>query len=231
MLYIKKYYRKILFAIIPIVILLLTYFHITKNNINNHIETENLLISENNVIENIDTSIKVNIKGAVVNPGVYSFSNDDRVIDAVEKSGGLLESADISLINLSKHLFDEMVIIIYTKDEVKEMKENNVIIQYVEKECNCPSLSNDACITNDKVNTDDLTNDIENSNSIKNTKVSINTASIEELQTLPGIGSSKAKSIVEYREKNGLFSKIEDIMNVSGIGESVFANIKENITI
>lgn len=232
-LYIKKYYRKIIIIIIPLIIMLLILFYILiiNNNHNINFEKEESLLSENNIIENSDNSIKVNIKGAVVNPGVYSLSAEDRVIDVIEKSGGLLENADTSVINLSKRLFDEMVIIIYTADEIREMKENNVIIQYVEKECDCPSLNNDACITNDKVNVDDSINNIESDNSIKNNRISINTASIEQLQTLSGIGLSKATAIVEYREENGLFSKIEDIVNVSGIGESVFEKIKDNITL
>ena len=60
--------------------------------------------------------------------------------------------------------------------------------------------------------------------------ISINTANQEELMTLPGIGEAKAISIIRYREENGAYQKIEDIMNVSGIGESLFAKIKENIT-
>ena len=187
----------------------------------------NIVINENytsdnetELIDNVDNhEKKLNIKGAVVNPGVYSFNEGERVIDAINKSGGLLENADTSVINLSKNLFDEMVIVVYTVDEVNEMKGKNILIQYVEKECNCPTLSNDACLSNDSVKESD------------SSKISINNASVEELTKLSGIGESKAKSIVEYRNEHGLFSSIDEILNVSGIGEALFEKIKDNITI
>ena len=62
-------------------------------------------------------------------------------------------------------------------------------------------------------------------------KVNINTANLEQLQTLSGVGASKAQAILEYREKNGNFTKIEDIMKVSGIGNSVYEKIKDSITV
>ena len=70
-----------------------------------------------------------------------------------------------------------------------------------------------------------------NNSSTSTEKININTATLEELQTLSGIGESKAKAIIEYREENGNFSKPEDILNVSGIGESVYEKIKDNITV
>lgn len=225
LLYIKKYYRIALTIIIPLLILLIVYLTANKHTDSVNEDLDDLLVEE--VDNNSNNELMVNIKGAVVNPGVYSFSNGERVIDAIEKSGGLLENADTSVINLSKNLFDEMVIVIYTYDEVQAMKGQNVLIQYVEKECNCPKLENDACLNdNDKSSGNSIGN--QNSNQ---TKISINTASVGELQTLSGIGSSKAQAIVDYRNQNGPFSKIEDIMNVSGIGEAVFAKIKDYITI
>ena len=68
------------------------------------------------------------------------------------------------------------------------------------------------------------------SNDETNKKININEASTNELETLSGIGRSKAEAIVEYRKKNK-FKTIEDIMNVDGIGENLFANIKESITV
>lgn len=226
MLYIKKYYRIALTIIIPFLILLLiVHLLFNKNNDSVNEDLDELLAEE--VDNNSNNGLMVNIKGAVVNPGVYSFTNGERVIDAIEKSGGLLENADTSVINLSKNLFDEMVIVIYTYDEVQAMKGQNILIQYVERECNCPKLENDACLNdNDKSSGDSIGN--QNSNQ---TKISINIASIDELQTLSGIGASKAKAIVDYRNTNGPFSRIEDVMNVSGIGEAVFAKIKDYITI
>lgn len=219
MLYLKKYYRKIIIILIPFLILMVFIQMYKKENnivINENYTSDN----ETKLIDNVDNhEKKLNIKGAVVNPGVYSFNEGERVIDAINKSGGLLENADTSVINLSKNLFDEMVIVVYTVDEVNAMKGKNILIQYVEKECNCPTLSNDACLSNDSVKESD------------SSKISINNASVEELTKLSGIGESKAKSIVEYRNEHGLFSSIDEILNVSGIGEALFEKIKDNITI
>jgi competence protein ComEA len=85
----------------------------------------------------------------------------------------------------------------------------------------CEEIKNDACYneeTDENLNTSDG-------------KININTSSLEELMTLSGIGESKAKAIIEYREKNGSFKNIEDIVNVSGISETIYAKIKNNITI
>ncbi len=224
MLYIKKYYRKAIAILAPLIIIILI---INLNNKTPPDDTiDDLLINNSEIEESTSNDIKVNIKGAVVNPGVYSFSSGDRVIDAIEKSGGLLENADTSVINLSKNLFDEMVIVIYTSDEVQAMKGENILIQYVERECNCPILENDACLKDNDSNANNP-----NKQTSNQTKISINTASIEQLQTLSGIGEAKARAIVEYRNKNGSFSKIEDIMNISGIGEKIFDKIKNNITV
>lgn len=196
-------------------------------------KVEEVSILDTNIEEKMPEieKIKVNIKGAIANSGVYELDNNSRVIDAINISGGLTKNADTSILNLSKKLKDEDVIIIYTKEEVKKIKEGNVVIQYIEKECNCPNIENDACIDpdsliSDNVNEEGKTKQETNNNS----KLSINTATLEELQTLDGIGKSKAEAIIEYRTKNGLFKTIEDIKNVSGIGDAAFEKIKDRIT-
>ena len=166
-----------------------------------------------------DSILQVDIKGAINNPGIYSLKEGKRVIDVIESAGGLAANADTSVINLSKKISDEMVIIIYTKEEVesfKEVKEQESIVQEKchQKEEN--ALVNDACITE---------------NEKSNTKVSINNATLEELMTINGIGETKAKGIIAYREQNGPFQAIEDLTKVPGIGESTFAKIKEDITL
>lgn len=112
-----------------------------------------------------------------------------------------------------------MVIIVYSKDEVKDFKKTKEIEKQVEEKCiqkDDNALKNDACIT---------------TNPTTPTKVSLNNATVEELMTLSGIGEAKAKEIIEYRNTNGPFKTIEDLKNIPGIGESIFAKIKENITI
>lgn len=176
----------------------------------------------------IINNLTFDIKGAVKKPGVYMIDDGGRVIDAIKLAGGLLENADNSVINLSKKITDEMVIIIYTKDEIKEMLDGDTSIKVIEKECVCPELKNDACIEKDKITNNPVD---ENTDTKINYPISINNATIEELMTLPGIGESKAKAIIQYREENGEFKKIEDIQNISGIGEKLFEQIKEYITI
>lgn len=184
----------------------------------------------------------VEIKGAVNNPGVYKMDESARVINVIEAAGGTSENANIDVINLSKKINDEMVIIIYTNDEIEALRKNseeNSKYEIVEKECVCPDSVNSACIEPsdsglDNKNGNDLknTNDqkIENEGD-KKEKISINVASLEELMTINGIGESKAKAIIEYRDLNGAYQSIDDVKNVSGIGDALFEKIKEFITV
>ena len=182
------------------------------------------IIKENNIQNKKEDSsdfIKVDIKGKVKNPGVYEVDSNYRVIDAIKKAGGVTNDADTSVVNLSKKVYDEMVIIIYSKAEVKNISEIKKQEEIKEKAClSNEKLVNGACIS------------IEPSegSAEADKKVSINTDSIDELMMLPGIGESKAKEIITYRKTHGNFSSIEDIMNVEGIGESIFEKIKDNIT-
>lgn len=187
------------------------------------IKKEELKEDVNVIEENVAETILVDIKGAVLNPGVYQLKLGCSVQDAINMAGGLLEDANTSVINLSKRLTDEMVIIIYTNQEIELWNKDNEVVTefvYVEIPCECPDTMNEACVeVKEDVSTE------------KETLVSINTASKEELMTLPSIGESKAEAIIKYREENGKFIEISDIMNVSGIGKSVFEKIKDQITI
>lgn len=167
----------------------------------------------------------VDIKGAVVNPNVYSVVEGARVIDVIRLAGGLTKQADTSVLNLSKKVSDEMTIIIYTDDDMvkfkKQLKPQEEIIKYIEKECKCPDPDiNDAC-----------TDTEENNDDGDSTKVSLNNATKDELMTLSGIGEAKAQDIIDYRVSNGGFKTIDDIKNVTGIGDSIFAQIKDYITL
>ena len=168
---------------------------------------------------NENVAINIEIKGFVKNPGVYKISDELTVNDAIELAGGLKEEANISQINLSKKVYDEMVIIIPSNEEIAELTKGTTI-KYIENECMCPKIINDSCIT---LNPDD---DI----IIESTKISLNNATKEELMTLSGIGESKALAIIEYRRANK-FKSIEEIMNVKGIGKSIYEKIKDNISI
>ncbi|MBR3490620.1 MAG: helix-hairpin-helix domain-containing protein [Bacilli bacterium] len=164
----------------------------------------------------------VDIKGSINNPGVYEVDCSKRVIDVINMAGGLTEDADTTILNLSKKVKDEMYIIVYSNSQIKEYKEkllpSKEIIKKVEEKIICPDNSNDAC---EKSSISKEETKIEG-------KININTASKEELINLPSIGESKADKIIEYRKTN-IFNTIDDIKNVSGIGESIFNKIKDYI--
>lgn len=185
-------------------------------------ETKELLVSKKEDTKkeiSSNETFKVDIKGEIINPGIYSLSSSSRVIDVIEKAGGLTQNANTTVINLSKKIIDEMVIIIYSNEQVQNFSKTKEVEQQVQQYCMQPdnnALKNDACIT-ESTNT--------------SSKVSINNATLEQLQTLPGIGTSKAQDIINYRTEHGQFQSIEDLKNISGIGDSVFAKIKDYITL
>ena len=178
-------------------------------------------------VENKEATVKeelfkIDIKGEINNPGIYEMPKNSRIIDVINKAGGLTENANTTVINLSKKISDEMVIIIYSNDQVMDFKNTKKEEETLIDKCHQKddiSLKNDACIEKDTTTTDNL-----------NKQISINTATKEELMTLPGIGEAKAQEIIDYRNTNGNFTTIEDIKNISGIGDSVFAKIKDYIT-
>lgn len=208
--------RTLLILIMISVILGSVIFIIYKNNQNDKEEVVEIFkedTKEEDKKEEENTSIKkitVDIKGMVNNPGVYEVDSDSRINDVIALAGGLKEGADTSNINLAKIVSDEMTIIVYSTEEVLEKFKQEVCI------CNCPYIVNDACIGVDN-------ND--------NNLININTASIEELTTLTGIGDVKAEAIIKYRNEVGKFKTKEEILNVDGIGESLFEKIKDDITV
>lgn len=170
---------------------------------------------EKNIDNNKESNtIKIDIKGEVKKPGVYEATENMNVNDAIKMAGGLKKGASTDNINLSKTLKNEMVIIIS-----KKLKEN---IKNTIKNDALPSSSE---VIGELKNSD--TNNIQNGS---NKLISLNKGSLDELMTIPGIGEQKAKQIIEYRNSNA-FTSIEDIKNVSGIGESLFEKIKDYITI
>lgn len=212
--------NKIVIGILIIIgiVLVIIFSHDTSKEEVNADNLESLEVPKKT--EEKVTNIMVDIKGAVNKPGVYTVDNSKRVNDVIALAGGLKKDANTNYINLSAKVTDEMVIWIYTKKEIQELKLEQTSTKYMVKQCNCPVVDNTTCLNNTKKE-DNSSNDI----------ININTASLEELMTLTGIGEAKAKSIIEYREVNGNFKTIEDIMNVSGIGESAYSKIKDRIKV
>ena len=213
--------------VITIFLFMLIIFYIIFVKVNLKSKEKNLVDNQVviNEVEKVEVDLKddlvyVDIKGAVKKPGVYKINSDKKIIDVITIAGGLMENADTDNINLSKKVTDEMVIIIYTDEEVKNSNIVDTVIKVIDKECVCPNIQNDGCI-NTEIN-DSITN--------VNKTININTATLEELMSINGLGEAKAKAIIKYREENGYFKIIDDLLNVSGIGEALFEKIKEYIT-
>ena len=207
----KAKLKYIITAIIILVALVVSYVLSLDNK---EVSAENVEITKTDVT-NVTSKVYVDIKGSVKKPGVYQVSADSIVWDIVNLSGGFTKNAYTKNINLSQKVKDEMVIYVFSKNEMSKM--NNTV--KTDTACTTNVINYDNCITIEK-------NATETSTSL----VNINTASKEELMNVSGIGASKADSIIAYRIKTP-FSKIEDIMNVSGIGESLFDKIKKYITV
>lgn len=145
--------------------------------------------------------IKVDVKGAVLVPGLYVALDGERVFDLVEKAGGFTAEADSNLVNLAQIVEDEMVIYVPVIGE-----EGNIPLQ----------AGTGSAFTG---------------NAQEEQKINLNTASEMELQTLTGIGPSKAATIIRYRTENGPFKSIEELKNISGIGVKTYEKLKEEIAI
>ena len=208
----KKYSKRIILLLV-IIVILVSYYLIYKIKLNDSINDDN---KNEDVIAYVDNTSEVvssdesknnfyvDVKGEVKNPGVYFVSDGMLVIDAINLAGGLTKKACTDDINLSMKLTKEMVIYINNKNNFTTTTKATEL--------------NDVKITS------------KSSAKESNGLVNINTASKEELMSINGIGESKANSIVEYRKENK-FNTIEDIKNVSGIGDKFFEQIKNYITV
>ncbi len=161
--------------------------------------------------ENYNNDIYVYVCGAVAKEGVYKLSADDRVCDALDKAGGLNEDAAAGYINLAEKLSDGERIYFPTQGEVDE----NLV----------PAMEVNG--TADPASEGKASEESGQSDGL----VNINTATREQLMTLPGIGEAKADMIISYRDEHGCFNSIEDIMNISGIKTGVYNKIKDHITV
>ncbi|NLM13273.1 MAG: competence protein ComEA [Epulopiscium sp.] len=145
----------------------------------------------------------VYICGAVKNPDVYTLSEGSRINDVLNMAGGALEEADLNQLNLAEKIYDSQKIYVPKKGE--QIDKSSLKVENREGKAS------------NEESGDGLIN--------------INTASAEQLQTLPGIGAVIAQNIIEYRESHGAFSSIEEIQNVSRIGQKTFQKIKDKIIV
>lgn len=222
-------------------------------------ENNNLLVNETISEKNQSIKIKVEIKGEVISPGVYELDEESRIQDLIDAAGGFSKKAYYDNINLSMKLKDEMVLVVYDKDKIKKevsganktnsvnksssTNKNTSVSNKTDRENIVPEYNIDNSLKNnesviekseskvvDEIKSND-NNSADNKNTLVNNLVNINTAGIKELSTLTGIGEAKAQKIIDYREANGGFKSIDEIMKVKGIGKATYEKFKANITI
>ena len=170
----------------------------------------------------------VHVTGEVKNPGVVKVKQGSRIEDIIEAGGGLTENADITDVNLAFVVEDGMKIRIPSNDDQNLNEESNGETENGEQNGQEQNTKNEY-ITQDS-GKGVIVNDDSNSESLSSV-ININTANETELEELPGIGPSLASKIVEHRNQNGKFKAIEDIKNVTGIGNSKFEKIKNLIKV
>ena len=152
--------------------------------------------------EAMDPAFVVHVCGEVANPGIYELPAGSRIYEAVKAAGGFTENAAEESVNLASPIEDGVQIRIYSKEEAETLAAGAAPFDGFE-------VSGEG----------------------KEPVVNLNTATKEELMTLSGIGESRAEDIIRYREENGGFQNIEDIMKVSGIKDAAFQKIKDRITV
>ena len=221
-----------LILIISILIIIGYYLYYRNNNDYEEFETdieieeiaevneENILNKEQKLDEENSEEIKdkseetiiVHITGEVKHWGVLELEKGSRIMDAVNSAGGFTDEADTEKVNLAYELTDGVKVYIPSKNVDKE---SNITTQeYITTES-----GEDEIVEETEMKPKD------------NILVNINEATQTELETLPGIGPSIALKIILYRKENGKFSTIEDIKNISGIGENKFESIKDLISL
>lgn len=200
----KIFEKSIFLGVIMLIIIGgIIYYNYYKENDNAEI-LEEVYVENTEKIEDTEEKIIIHITGEVNNEGIVKINSNSRLIDAIEAAGGLTENADISKINLAYIVSDGQKIYIPNV--------NDLIEEYIDSEAGEGVI-------------------VEDINSSKKTLININTATQTELETLTGIGASTALKIINYRNENGKFKNIEEIKNVSGIGDAKYEAIKDNICV
>ena len=211
--------QKIIISIVIIIIFSLFLIYVYQNL---YVDDSEIILSNNindvtlntNEIEvkeekNNEEKVVVHVIGEVNNPGVVTLPEGSRIIDAINKAGGKTEEADLSKINLAYIVEDG------TQIYIPRINENLNQVNLISDGAGVGIIINDSNLEENELEV----------------KVNINTANKEKLETLPGIGETTAQKIIDYRETNGKFKTIEDIKNVSGIGEAKYESLKDKITV
>jgi len=208
--------KKMIMAIAAIIIAISGYYffvqaetkQVEKDPLFAEMGQQDKELTKEKVVKSEPVIIKVDVKGAVRTPGVFIAKPGDRVIDLIAAAGDFTKDADADKVNLAQLVEDQMVIYVpRAGEEAVELAD-------------AASAS-----TGGPVATTSTTG------SSSGNQVNLNTATQAELETLPGIGPSKAIAIIEYRETTGKFQQIEDLKNISGIGDKTFEKLQDSITV
>lgn len=198
-------------SLVGIIIMIILFFCFDNNGFKNSnkddLDIYDIALIEGNEnndekIENKISKIKVHITGEVLKQGLIELDEGSRIADAINEAGNITEFADLSKVNLAYELSDgQKVYIPSIKDETEE---------YISESAGESVLEDE---------------------DVKDGKININTADIDLLQTINGVGESLASKIIDYRKQNGKFKSIEDLKNVSGIGDKKFEDIKDKVIV
>ena len=196
---------------VGIIIMIILFFCFDNNGFENSnkddLDIYDIALIEGNEnndekIENKISKIKVHITGEVLKQGLIELDEGSRIADAINEAGNITEFADLSKVNLAYELSDgQKVYIPSIKDETEE---------YISESAGESVLEDE---------------------DVKDGKININTADIDLLQTINGVGESLASKIIDYRKQNGKFKSVEDLKNVSGIGDKKFEDIKDKVIV
>ena len=159
---------------------------------------------QSSVQEETTDTVFVQVSGAVRSPGVYELPAGSRVFEAIQSAGGMTDDAAADSVNQAVEVSDGDMIVLCTLQEWEQAKSQQ---------------------------TELISGDLSGLQQEADGRININTADVTQLCTIPGIGESRAQSIVTYREQNGAFGAVEDIMKVSGIKDGLFQKIKDKIKV
>jgi len=208
--------KKMIMAIAAIIIAISGYYffvqaetkQVEKDPLFAEMGQQDKELTKEEVVKSEPVIIKVDVKGAVRTPGVFIAKPGDRVIDLIAAAGDFTKDADADKVNLAQLVEDQMVIYVpRAGEEAVELAD-------------AASASTGGTIATTST-----------TGSSSGNQVNLNTATQAELETLPGIGPSKAIAIIEYRETTGKFQQIEDLKNISGIGDKTFEKLQDSITV
>ena len=165
-------------------------------------------------------TVRIHVAGAVVRPGVYTVSSSARVVDAVTAAGGATSNADLERINLAQTLVDtEQVVVPFRSSRTTKVTVSpRLRPSRTTVPTSVPAVPGAVPIIGAPITT-------------VSTLINMNSATSDQLDTLPGVGPSTAKAIISYRNRKGPFGKVEDLLNVPGIGPAKVGAIRDQVTV